>query len=105
MAKKSRRKKQPEALDVEAASISYTDYNTIMSIQLLIATLDRIEQRQVNSEKQLSALREEVECLNEYLMVPGDMKDGNKGQSAVVEDDQEETQGNSGKDSSLRTDE
>lgn len=104
MGKKSKRKKQPEALDMETASISYTDYNTIMSIQLLIATLNRIEQRQIDMEKQLSALRSEVDCTNAYLMVPGDMKDGNQGKSEDNEDP-DQAEGGTGQDPSSGADE
>lgn len=108
MGKKTKRKKTPEqvvdeAIEVRENVISYTDYNTIMSIQLLIATLNRIEQRQIETQQQLSALREEVECINEYLAVPGDMKDGNKGQPIVG--GEEKTEGSAGEDPTFGTDE
>ena len=87
MAKKNRKrsKEEPEALDVEAASISYTDYNTIMSIQLLIDKLNAIVGGQVSLRRQMNELREEVSearkelaAISKYLMVPGDMNDGNE---------------------------
>ena len=91
MGKKSKRRKvKPEALDVEAASISYTDYNTIMSIQLLISRLNEVIEIQREIRSQVSGVRQEVDSISAYLMVPGDMQDGNKGQSEGNEEDETE---------------
>lgn len=108
MGKKTKHKKTPEqivdeAIEVRENVISYTDYNTIMSIQLLIDRLNEIISLQRSLQSQLSSLQAEVEAINEYLMVPGDMKDGNKGES-IVENDQETERG-SGEDPTSRTDE
>lgn len=89
MGKKSKRKNKEksateivdEEIGVRENALSYTDYNTIMSIQLLIDRLNEIINLQRGLQSQLSALREEVDTINEYLAVPEDDDGGNEGQS------------------------
>lgn len=88
MGKRSKRKNKEksateivdEEISVRENVLSYTDYNTIMSIQLLIDRLNEVISNQREVRSMLSSLREEVDSISAYLMVPGDMQDGDKGQ-------------------------
>lgn len=91
MGKKSKRKNKEksateivdEEISVRENVLSYTDYNTIMSIQLLIDRLNEVIGLQRETRSQLSAVREEVQesrAILEMYVVPEEERDGNKGQ-------------------------
>lgn len=111
MGKKSKGKTRPEqivgdAIEVRENVLSYTDYNTIMSIQLLIDRLNEIINNQREIHSMFSSLREEVDSISAYLMALGDRQDGNKGQPGEDPFGKvKETLRGAGEDNSARTDE
>lgn len=113
MGKKSKRKNKEksatkivdEEISVRENVLSYTDYNTIMSIQLLIDRLNEVIALQRENRSQLSVLREEmqeVRAILEMHVVPEEERDGNEGQP---NEDEDQDEGGAGKDHSAGTDE